>query len=206
MKTWTIIGAGYITADIIETILALGDKPSQLLLNMRIEDRVLASIPKSIEKVNIDKFKPQTDNYIFGFVDTGKDLLEKHLEKYHLNYANLIHPFSAIARSLKLGKGNYIAAGVVIAAGVSTIGNFNYINRNASLGHDLQMGNYNRINPGSVITGLCKIGNKNILGAGSIMKDRTTIGDNIILGAGAVVLSDIHTPGTYVGIPAKLLT
>ena len=41
------------------------------------------------------------------------------------------------------------------------------------------------------------------LGAGAVIADKIIVCSNSVIGAGAVVVSDITTSGTYVGVPAK---
>lgn len=50
------------------------------------------------------------------------------------------------------------------------------------------------------------IGNGCFFGSGSIVLGGVTIGDNVTVGSGAVVLSDIPSNSTALGIPAKALT
>ena len=41
-----------------------------------------------------------------------------------------------------MGQGNFVGAGAVLAPNV-TLGDFNYINRTASIGHDTRAGSFN---------------------------------------------------------------
>ena len=43
------------------------------------------------------------------------------------------------------------------------------------------------------------------MGAGTTVSNNIDVCNDCIIGAGAVVVEDLQKPGTYVGVPAKLL-
>lgn len=202
---WTVFGAGNFISDILDAIEARGDSLTHLYYNQKLSPAILAKIPSSVSVAPIADFVPTTDHYFFGFIDPAKQNLLDALTPHHLTFANLIHPRAYISREVTLGEGNYFGAGAIVGPG-STVGNYNFINRSASLGHDLVVGSGNHFGPSSTISGRCLIGNGNMFGTGSTVIDGLKINDQILLGAGAVLLRDALQPGTYVGVPAKMIT
>jgi sugar O-acyltransferase (sialic acid O-acetyltransferase NeuD family) len=204
MKTWTIFGAGYLINDIIDAIESKKQRVKFLVLNMELDKNVLEKIPGDIKIIPVDDFVPSTDFYFFGFVYADKKPFLEKLEKFSLTFTNLIHQFSYVPQNVKIGRGNFIGAGVVLATNVQ-LGNFNYINRSASIGHDTKIFDFNSFGPGCVVAGRCKIGSRNNLYTQSTIINNIEIRDDITVGAGGVVVKDILEPGTYVGVPVKKL-
>lgn len=204
IKTWTIFGAGSLINDINDTIESIGQRIDFLILNMELDQHLLEKIPSSIKIKRLEDFQPSTDHYLFGFIDPNKKPFLESLKEFNLHYSNLIHKFSYVSKTVKMGQGNYISAGVVLATNVC-LGNFNYINRLVSVGHDTELLNFNHLGPSSTVAGNCKIGNNNSLGAGSVIINNLRIKDEITIGAGGVVVNDILDPGTYAGVPVRYL-
>lgn len=201
-KTWTVFGAGGFINDIHDAIESKNDKLKFIVLNMELDKKVVAKIPGVIKIISIDDFKPATDFYFFGFLNPNKGPLLEILKVHSLTYANLVHKFSYISKTVQMGQGNFIGAGVVLAPNVR-LGNFNYINRTVSIGHDTNIADFNHIGPGSTVAGNCKIGSKIFLGTGSKVIENIKIVDEIIVGAGGVVVKNLLEGGTYVGVPAN---
>ncbi|MGA9048611.1 MAG: hypothetical protein WB588_06415 [Dehalococcoidia bacterium] len=202
-KTWTVFGAGHFINDIQDAIESNGQALKAVVLNMELSPDILNKIPHRAELINIDKFRPFTDCYFFGFTNPDKQDYLQSLAKYNLVYANLIHKFSHVARTVTMGQGNFVGAGAVLAPNVR-LGNFNFVNRTASIGHDTQIGSFNHFTPGCTVAGMCKIGSRNFFGIRSAIIDNLTLGDGITVGAGGVVVKDTLKPGTYIGVPARL--
>ena len=206
---WTIFGAGSFIWDIIDAIEEHNGKVKYIVLNRDIPAALSQELAKRFPIISLKDYKQHNgdkDNNFLGFVNANKEPLLEELEKIGiLRFPNVIHPKSIISNSSlpHIGKGNFMGAGSVIAPYVK-VGNFNFINRASSIGHNTTIGNFNHIAPGATICGICKIGNKNHIGTGSTIIDRITIGDNITIGAGAVVVKNISSPGTYIGVPAKV--
>ncbi len=120
-------------------------------------------------------------------------------------FPNIIHPSVIWEKDIvNMGEGNIIAAGTIITCNF-VLGNFNFININCTIGHDVKLGNFNTINPLSSISGDVKIGSGSIIGAGSTVLQGLNIQDNTTLGAGAVLTKDTKKGQVLVGVPAKEL-
>jgi len=207
-NSWTLFGACNLLGDICETITLSQGQVKYLVLNMEINDKVRKKVPRDCTICHIDDFVPQTQFYGFGFVGfdalARENLWKKELAKLELDFPNIIHPSSVVSNSAHLGVGNFIGAGVVIASNAH-IGDLNFLNRVSSVGHDTTLANFNVLSPGSTTCGCCSIGNRNYLGAACTVRDNINITNDVTVGAGALVVKDIQSSGTYVGVPAKKL-
>ena len=199
--SWVILGAGNLIFDIIDAIEANEEKVEAVVLNSRVDNTLKNKLNTLI--ISIDDFKPSKDKkYIFGFLNSNKEQYIKALNKYNIDYVNLIHPTAYIAKSTKLGGGNFIGAGVIIGPNV-TIGDYNYFNRGSLIGHDVVLGNMNHVGPGANICGRCKVANKCNFGASSAINDGLSIGSNCIIGSNSTVTKNLKRKGVYLGTPAK---
>lgn len=126
-------------------------------------------------------------------------------EKYsNLDYVTLIHPGAYIGSDVRIGKGTVLLPGAIVNA-CTLIGNGCVINSGAVVEHDCEIGDFTLVAPNSTICGMTKVGSDCWIGAGSIVNNVLSISDNVTVGSGAVVVKDITEPGTYVGVPAKIL-
>ena len=101
-----------------------------------------------------------------------------------------------LAGGVFIGHQAYIGPEVNIAEGV-------IINTRAIIEHEVSMDRYSQVGPQAIIAGRTKIGTNTFIGLAARVIDRLSIGPNVVVGAGAVVVKDIDSPGTYIGIPAR---
>lgn len=136
----------------------------------------------------------------------GNNLVRRNIfEKYsNFEYVTLIHPSVCIGSGVEIGEGTVIMPGAVVNA-CTKIGKCCVINSGAVVEHDCTIGDFTLIAPNSTVCGVTSIGSNCWLGAGCTVNNVLGICDNVTLGSGAVVVSDITTAGTYVGVPAKML-
>lgn len=199
MEKWTIFGVSDLILEIIDAIHHNNGIIKQIVINMPLKETSIQDL-EQYKIVKLEDYRYDHEFNIFGYTDPNKEAFLSALPG--LEFTTIFHPHCYFDQSASLGKGNYIAPGVVLGAKVS-LTSHNILNRNSSVGHHTQVGSFNHFGPGSVVCGRCEIGSKNFLGAGSIVKDRVKIANNVTIGAGAVVVNDILEAGVYVGIPAK---
>ncbi len=130
--------------------------------------------------------------------------IETKLNKFKLEYATLVSPNSKISHTAEIGKGVVVQYGAHISS-YCVISDFVRINVFANVMHDTFIGKYTTIAPNASVMGRVRIGSECYIGANSTILPEISICDSVIVGAGAVVVKDILTPGTYVGVPARLI-
>lgn len=117
----------------------------------------------------------------------------------------LIHPDAVIGRNVEISDGSVVMAGAVINT-YARIGKGCIINTAASVDHDCQIGDFVHIAVGSHLCGTVSVGNRTWVGAGATVSNNISICDDVMIGAGTVVVKDIEKEGTYIGIPAKMIS
>lgn len=121
-----------------------------------------------------------------------------------LDTINIIDKTSIIAKNVKIGTGNFIGKMAIINAGAK-IGDDNVINTKALVEHECIVGNHNHLSTNSVINGNVIIGDRVFMGSSSVCNGQLRIGSGAIIGSGGVVISDVPTMVTAVGIPARIV-
>ena len=116
----------------------------------------------------------------------------------------LIHPQAVVAEDVEIGLGSVVMAGTVINPG-ARIGKGVIVNTSSSVDHDCVVEDFCHISVGVHLSGTVVVGTGAWIGTGAIISNNINICANCMIGAGAVVIKDIPVPGTYVGVPAKLI-
>lgn len=79
------------------------------------------------------------------------------------------------------------------------------LNVGSSVSHDCRIGAHSIIQPGARLAGNVMIGSECNIGMGSQCIQGTSVGSRVILGAGAVVVRDLPSDVTAVGVPARVI-
>ncbi|NUU75303.1 acetyltransferase [Paenibacillus xylanilyticus] len=147
--------------------------------------------------------------YICGydlFVAIGdnriREELQEKLEKAGASIPVLVHPQSIIGNDVSIGMGTVLMAGVIINC-CSKVGKGCIVNTGATIDHDNVIEDFVHLSPGTHIAGNVRIGKGTWIGIGGLVSNNVSIITRSIIGAGAVVVKDINTAGTYVGVPAR---
>ncbi|ALA81066.1 acetyltransferase [Stenotrophomonas maltophilia] len=109
---------------------------------------------------------------------------------------------AVISPSARIGQGCAIMEGAILNADV-VVHDFAIINTNASVDHDCVVGAFAHVAPGSTLAGGVEVGASVFLGAGTRVIPGIKIADGATVGAGGVVVRDIDSTGTWVGVPAR---
>jgi len=148
----------------------------------------------------IKKVKAKGAIVALGDIPHRKNLVDKINGK--LEFITAVHPDAVIAKSMRIGVGTVVMAGVVIN-GSSVIGNHCIVNTSCSIDHDCNIGDYTHICPGCHIAGRVNIGRECWIGIGSTVIDHLNISDRVKAGAGSVIVNDIGADMQICGNPAK---
>jgi UDP-perosamine 4-acetyltransferase len=142
-----------------------------------------------------------------AFVAIGDNRLRSELLRRltGLGFAmvNAISSQAVVSRRAALGTCVAVMPGAVV--NVDTIVEDGaIINTSAHVDHDCRIGACAHIGPGTALAGNVTIGEGAFLGVGSRVIPRRTVGAWSTLGAGAVVVRDIPSHVTAVGVPARV--
>lgn len=120
------------------------------------------------------------------------------------NPATVVHPHAQLSDYADVEPGVLVLAGCVINAGAKLcLGSI--INTGSTVDHDCSVGEFVHLSPGVNLAGEVNVGKCTWLGTGVSTKQCINIGPDIVVGVGAAVVSDLVMPGTYIGVPAKIL-
>lgn len=197
-----IIGAGSLGIMTLDVVLNEGNYAQENIFF--VDDRItrhehVYGIPvigdvDSIENLDMSKFK-------FIIAIANNKIRKKIAEKYNeLTYVNAIHPKASVSKLSKIGVGNIILPNAAVDP-ETIIHNHVIINKNTSLGHNVEMEDYSQVSPGSQLGGLVKMAA--FLGMGSTLLPNIKVGRYTTVGAGSVVVNDLPDDCTAIGIPAK---
>lgn len=117
-------------------------------------------------------------------------------------YAVLIHPHAVIGSRVIIGPGSVVLPGAIINYGTK-IGNHCIVNTGAIIEHDSIVHSYVHISPAAALAGSAIVEEGVHMGIGSKLIQGIKIGTWSTVGAGAVVVREIPSHCTAVGVPAK---
>lgn len=111
---------------------------------------------------------------------------------------------AAVSRSASIGRGAFVAPGVVINA-QSQIEDAVIVNTGASIDHDCAIGIAAHIAPGVRLCGGVSVGPRALVGVGTSIIPGIRVGADAVIGAGSVVIRDVADGARVAGNPARSL-
>jgi len=121
-----------------------------------------------------------------------------------LNWASIVHTAAWISPTATVDEGAVILAGAIVNAN-ATLGRNCIINTGSIIEHDVRVGAWTIISPGVTIGGGTVLGENSFIGLGAKIRDHITVSQDATVGMGAVVLKDVPSGGTVVGVPARAI-
>ena len=131
-------------------------------------------------------------------------LYNNYLSNNHILFPNIIDPSVQMSSSINMGIGNVICAGSILTVDI-TIGNFNVINLDCTVGHESVLDDFITLNPSVNVSGNVNIGSFSNIGTGTNIIQGISIGERVTIGAGAAVIRCIEDNHTAVGVPAVII-
>jgi sugar O-acyltransferase (sialic acid O-acetyltransferase NeuD family) len=148
---------------------------------------------------------PEPINVLITIADptTRISIIDKLKNIDTITYPIIIHPSVIILNkdTVTIGEGSVIAAGVILTCNI-TVGKHVLLNLKTTVGHDVHVGTGCSIMPGANIAGSVVLQEGVLIGSGANILNGKQIGGFAKIGSGAVVLHDIPTKATAVGVPA----
>jgi sugar O-acyltransferase (sialic acid O-acetyltransferase NeuD family) len=133
-----------------------------------------------------------------------KAVVEKFSANHNISFPNIIADDIICADSIHLGQGNIICYSAILTVNI-TIGNFVIINLDCTIGHDAHLDDFVTLYPSVNVSGNVSVGTLTEIGTGTNIIQGKSIGESVIVGAGAVVIHDIPSHCTAVGVPTRLI-
>ncbi|WP_218179639.1 NeuD/PglB/VioB family sugar acetyltransferase [Pseudomonas gingeri] len=119
--------------------------------------------------------------------------------------ATLVAPTATLGVGSTVGAGSFVAQHAHVGP-MASVGKGCIVNSGAIIEHDCVVGDYTHVSIGACVAGRSRIGRYCFLGAGSTVIDGLSITDSVILGAGGCATQALELSGTYVGVPARLIS
>jgi len=119
-------------------------------------------------------------------------------------FVNAVHPSARIGRSVQLGQGIAIMAGVSVNPG-TVVKDHCFLNTNASVDHDNVLEEYSCLQPNAVTGGNVRLGAFSAVSMGATVIQGVRIGSHTVIGAGSTVLSDIPDRVVAYGTPCRVV-
>ena len=138
-----------------------------------------------------------------GAPDMRKKIVEQ-LQTGGARFVSLIHPTVIIGSRVQVGNGSIICQRVTLTCDIS-IGRFVLIDCHSTVGHDANIGDLVSLYSHADVTGGVVIGECAKIGSHVSLLPGMKVCGGATVGAGSVVVQNISTPKTYLGVPAKLL-
>jgi len=139
-----------------------------------------------------------------AFPKIKKTIVQKLSKNKTLIYPTLVHEKAWVSGGVLIGKGSVIYPGTCINYG-SEIGDYVVMNMNCALGHHTVVGNYTSFAPGVQTGGHTHIGEVADLGIGTSTVQHITIGQGAVTGGQSMIIEDVKSRATVVGVPARTI-
>lgn len=158
-------------------------------------------------QTDADALRWRSEGVAHAHIAIGDNSVRKRVAEDALrmgfSLATFVSPHAYVARSAYLGDGVVVMPSATVQSGAH-IGDLTIVNTGACVDHDCKIGRAVHIAPGATLCGNVAVGDRVWIGAGASIIEKIKICNDVLLGAGAVVVADISSPGTYVGVPARL--
>lgn len=207
-KPVIILGAGGHARVLLETLSALGVSVPAIADVSPTSGPGWGAIPIILESDLVSKFSFKSVLLANGVGSVSSMAARRVVFERHklqgFTFADIIHPFSYVAGSARLGEGIQVMAGAVIQAGAVVEAN-TIVNTRASVDHDCHVGAHSHLAPGVTLSGGVRVGNEVHIGTGASLIQGVVVGDRAFIAAGAVVTKDVEPGERVAGVPARKL-
>jgi len=156
----------------------------------------------------VQNWEQVDESWTVAFPASGDPVLREEqceaIKKAGLQLVSLVSPLACIGVGSSIQEGTFVGHYANLGPGAK-VGKACILNTGSIVEHEVRIGNFSHVSIQASIAGRTKIGKHVLIGAGATVIDKITITDNATVGAGAVVVHSIDKPGTYLGVPARLI-
>jgi len=207
MKDLVIIGAGGYGREMVYFVQQINEvKPTWNLLGL-IDDSVTETPEGYPVLGNLEYLLAREDrpHFIISIANsTVRERIATRCKEAGFPAATLIHPTVMRHPGVSVGEGTFIATFGLLGTNAK-IGSFCILDSDTRIGHDVEIGDFCSLMPHALIGGESSIGRHNYCGQRTTMLNRIKTTDYCTFGSCSCVIKDATEPGTYVGVPAKLV-
>lgn len=137
-----------------------------------------------------------------GSADLKEKIVTKYKDKPNIHFPPIISRHAIVGDNVQVDDGAIICAGNILTVNAH-VGKFVLINLDCTVGHEAVLGDYVTLYPSVNVSGGVTIGRNTEIGTGSAIIHEKEIGEHTIVGAGSVIVRDIPSWVTAVGVPCK---
>lgn len=199
-----IIGAGDHARVVLATLRALGAEvlgwSAESIRKESPGDPPLIA-PHEIEGMDRGSLRLVNGIGSIGKVTQRADVFLRY-KAVGFRFRSVVHPAAYLSSQASCGEGTQVMAGAVVQCG-SQLGENVLVNTGAVVDHDCIIGRHCHIASGAVLSGAVSVGDAAHIGAGAVARQYVRIGTAAVIGAGAVVIADVPSDRTFVGVPAR---
>ena len=116
--------------------------------------------------------------------------------------ATYVHPTCWVDPTAEIGEGAFLLPHCAVDAN-ARVGTGSLLNVGCVVCHDSVVGENCFLGPRVTLAGFVRIEAGCFLGIGTTVIDSVCLGPGVQTGGGAVVVRSEHTPGLYIGVPAR---
>lgn len=207
--TILVYGSGGMGREAAQLIRALHrSAPAEWSFVGFIDD--FASLSQTIHGSPVYRLSDAASEHPRAFVTiaVGDPILRAELERRAISAGlrpiSLVHPTAEVGENIQLGTGVYIGHGAILTCDLQ-LGRQVQVNVGCVVHHDCVIGDFVTLSPRVTLLGAVRVGRDVFLGAGALIRQGVSIGDRATIGMGAVVLRDVPSGETWVGVPATAL-
>lgn len=211
MKDLVIIGAGGFGREMCTNIRVLNEDSGEIVWNIVgfiDEDPNLKETPEGYKVLGNLDYYLNMENKPYCFIAVADSFSRENIanrcKAAGCPAATITYPDLVKGDNVEIGEGCYIGRRSALMNEVK-VGPFCIIQAKGIFGHDTTVGAFTSIMTDANVGGETNIGSHCYFGLRCTVINRINITDHCTFGACACVVKDASVPGTYVGVPAKMI-